>query len=671
MTEKVIIRSPIDPYEQDQLWKGYTQNLSDEDYARFDVIWDAYSKIYSRRREEGGPPQAWQPDQESMERSNLGQFMKTNGFDSYQDLHRWSAENRAIYFSKAIECLKIVFSTPPEEILDSSDGVKNPNWLPGAEFNCVDSCFLADADKVAIISGKENFSHQRVTTYGQLERLVNRVASGLREQGFEAGDAIALYMPMNLECVAAYLGIVRSGCRVVSIADSFSPVELAKRFELGKAKSIITSESYLRGGRPVDLFAKVKEAEISRAIVIPSENSQDLDLREGDIFWDNFLSSKDTFSSQMADAYSMTNILFSSGTTGTPKVIPWNQLTPIKCAADGHFHLDILPEDVVVWPTNIGWMMGPWLIYAALMNRATLALYEGIPTGEGFIHFLQEAGVTVLGVVPSLVHAWRSANNRIDLNGVRVFSSTGEPSSSEDYLWLMSCAKFKAPVIEYCGGTEIGGSYITGTVVQPASPATFTTPSLGIDFVILDEKGRSVEKGQMGEVFLIPPSLGLSQTLLNKDHEKVYYEGCPPGPRGEILRRHGDQMAKLHKGYFKAQGRADDTMNLGGIKVSSLELEDVLNTHPDIYESAAIAYQPLGEGADSLVVFAVTRTATEKDKLIKELSTKIKKELNPLFKIHDLEFSDHLPRTASNKLMRRTLRDQYLKMKNSNSGKNT
>jgi len=662
MTERAVILSPVDPEAQDQLWKNYIQNLTDEDYARFDVIWDAYSKIYAVRREEDGPPQAWRPEQENIDRSNLGQFMEANGFGSYQDLHRWSAENRAAYFGKAIERLNVVFKTQPKEILDLSDGVKNPHWLPGAEFNCVDSCFLAYTNKVAVVSGKESSSHKTMTSYDQLERLVNRVANGLREQGFKAGDAIALYMPMNLECVAAYLGTVRSGCRVVSIADSFSPTELAKRFELGLAKGIITSESYLRGGRTVDLFAKVKQAETRRAIVIPTEGGHDLDLREGDISWDNFLSSKDVFTSHIADAYSMTNILFSSGTTGIPKVIPWNQLTPIKCAVDGHFHLDILPEDVVAWPTNIGWMMGPWLIYAALMNRTTLALYEGIPTGNGFVRFIQDAGVTVLGVVPSLVHAWRSTNDRMDLSGVRVFSSTGEPSNSEDYLWLMSRSRFRAPVIEYCGGTEIGGSYITGTVVQPASPATFTTPSLGIDFVILDEKGRPVDEDQMGEVFLIPPSLGLSQTLLNKDHEKVYYEGCPAGPRGEILRRHGDQMTKLHKGFYKAQGRADDTMNLGGIKVSSLELEDVLNTHPYIYESAAVAYQPLGEGADSLVVFAVSQTVADRDKLMKELSTKIKKELNPLFKIYDLVLTDQLPRTASNKLMRRTLRDRYLKM---------
>ena len=271
MTERAIIRSPVDPEAQDELWKNYTQNLSDKDCARFGLIWDAYSKIYAKRKEEDGPPQAWRPEQENIDRSNLGQFMEANGFGSYQDLHRWSAENRAAYFGKAIERLNVVFKSQPKEILDLSGGVKNPCWLPGAEFNCVDSCFVADPSKIAVVSGKENSPHHTMTTYGQLERLVNRVANGLREHGFKDGDAIALYMPMNLECVAAYLGTVRSGCRVVSIADSFSPVELTKRIELGKAKGIITSESYLRGDRTVDLYAKVKQAKTPRAIVIPTE----------------------------------------------------------------------------------------------------------------------------------------------------------------------------------------------------------------------------------------------------------------------------------------------------------------------------------------------------------------------------------------------------------------
>jgi acetyl-CoA synthetase len=306
-------------------------------------------------------------------------------------------------------------------------------------------------------------------------------------------------------------------------------------------------------------------------------------------------------------------------------------------------------------------MMGPWLIYASLLNDAAMALYEGGPGGFGFTHFVEDARVTMLGLVPSLVRAWRStgATNRADWSRVRVFSSTGEPSNREDYLWLMSRNQYRAPVIEYLGGTEIGGGHITGTVVQPASPSTFTTPSLGLDFVLLDDRGGEVAEGGMGELFLVPPSIGLSQALLNRDHHEVYYAGCPAGPRGEVLRRHGDEFTRLHRGFWRAQGRTDDTMNLGGIKVASLELEQVMDGHEAVYETAAVAVQPGGEGAERLVVFAVVRRDIDRLQLKKELAALLARDLNPLFKVGDLVLVDALPRTASNKLMRRELRARY------------
>ncbi|MFQ5651267.1 MAG: AMP-binding protein [bacterium] len=656
------------PAQQDARWQRFVQQLFDGPEQPFEQHWARFRGIYAGRTEQDGPPLAWQPGKEQLARSNLAVFMKALGFESYAELHRWSVQNRADFWQKVIARLGIRFKKAPGRILEDEHEVKNPCWLPGAELNCVDSCFTANADKPAIISGQETTAKHRAITYGELERLVNQVANGLREHGFEAGAAIALYMPMTVECVAAYLGIVRSGCVVVSIADSFSPTEVSKRLEIANARGIVTVESYVRAGRTIELYEKVKAAAAPTAIVIPAAGAHSgvsEDLRENDLSWAELLSADDGFVSLAADPYCVSNILFSSGTTGTPKAIPWTHLTPIKCAMDGHFHQDIQPQDVVAWPTNIGWMMGPWLIYATFINNATLALYEGAPMGEGFVTFIRQARVAVLGVVPSLVRAWRTSGllQKAEWDKIKVFSSTGEPSNREDYLWLMSRACYRAPVIEYLGGTEIGGGHITGTVVQPASPATFTTPALGIDFVILDEGGSPVVEGEMGELFLIPPAIGLSQELLNKDHETVYYSGCPAGPNGEVVRRHGDQMARLHKGFYRAQGRADDTMNLGGIKVSSLELEEALDTHEAVYESAAVAVQPEGEGQEKLVVFVVLESQLEKEQLKKELGALIARTLNPLFKIHDLVVVDTLPRTASNKLMRRKLRTGYGEMK--------
>jgi acetyl-CoA synthetase len=312
---------------------------------------------------------------------------------------------------------------------------------------------------------------------------------------------------------------VYAGCAVISIADSFSAKEVARRLSIGRAAAIVTMDRFKRSGRTIELYDRVLEANGPRAIVINADPTAPPQLRKGDLQWDDFLSDEGGFVAVTGDPYRVSNVLFSSGTTGEPKAVPWTHLTPIKCAMDGHFHQDIRPGDVVAWPTNVGWMMGPWLIYASMINGGTMALYDGAPTGPGFVRFVEEAGVTVLGVVPSLVRAWRSLEPwPADWSRIRVLSSTGEASNREDYLWLMSRAGYRAPVIEYCGGTEIGGGYITGTVVQPGCPATFNTPALGLDFVILDEQGCPVPEGEAGEVFLVPPSIGLSQTLVNRDH---------------------------------------------------------------------------------------------------------------------------------------------------------
>jgi acetyl-CoA synthetase len=212
------------------------------------------------------------------------------------------------------------------------------------------------------------------------------------------------------------------------------------------------------------------------------------------------------------------------------------------------------------------------------------------------------------------------------------------------------------PVIEYCGGTEIGGGYLSGTVLQPAVPARFTTPTLGLDLAILDDGGS---KSDVGEVFIVPPSIGLSTELINQDHDAVYFTDLPE--IGRPLRRHGDHLRRTPDGHFQALGRVDDTMNLGGIKVSSADLESVLAGIETVVEAAAVASRPAGGGPDRLVVFAVVNTDTDVgiDSLKVSMQQAIKDQLNPLFKIHEVVVVTSLPRTASHKLMRRTLRDEY------------
>lgn len=594
------------------------------------------------------PSTAWQPDENMVAKTNIGGLMESHGFSSFEELHHWSVSDPESFWSEVITDLGIEFSVQPTGVLGSSDPT-NPDWLPHARMNIVGSCLNNDPSSVAIISGG---SHRlETTTLGELSLLVASFAAGLERAGFSAGDSIAIVMPMNKEAVVAYLGIIAAGGIVASIADSFSPEEIAARIEISETRAVVTQSGAMRMGRDMRLYEKCLEADTPMCIVLGGQA-----LRAGDVGWDDFVVPAGPLDAVMSPASAHINILFSSGTTGDPKAIPWAQTSPIKAAMDGRYHQDIHHGDVVAWPTNLGWMMGPWLVFASLLNGATIALYNDAPTTRGFIEFVEDAGVTMLGVVPSIVAAWRASGalRQGDWTTVRTLSSTGEASNADDYRWLMEIAG-EVPVIEYCGGTEIGGAYVTSTVLHPAIPGYFSTPALGLDLVLIDDEGRP---GDAGEVFIVPPSIGLSTELLNRDHDAVYYSDVPD--IGKPLRRHGDQMERIGNGYLRALGRVDDTMNLGGIKISSAELEGALEGLDGVAEVAAVAVPPVQGGPDRLVVFVVvTSDSPDPVALRAGMQQRIRVRLNPFFKIHDVVSIEELPRTSSHKVMRRSLRARY------------
>ena len=333
--------------------------------------------------------------------------------------------------------------------------------------------------------------------------------------------------------------------------------------------------------------------------------------------------------------------------------------------------------------------MGPWLLFQ-LINGATLGIFNGVTSTDAFCQFVEEAKISLVGVIPSLVKAWqaRDATKDCDWSCVRRFSSTGEASDPENYLWLVSRVPGYAPVIEYCGGTEIGGSYLSSTLVQPNVPSMFSTPVLGSQIYLLDSDGNAIDGSEYqpgpngsisGEIALVPPSVGYSTHLLNRDHFDTYYEGMPSGPNGEVLRRHGDEMEMVRNSrhqscssmgvetstpYYRALGRCDDTMNIGGIKVSSVEIERICNMVSEVNETAAIGVAGPHGGPCKLVIYAVLNSGVvnpDKSNLKSSMQNLIKSMLNPLFGISDVVITESLPRTASNKVMRRLLRDEYVK----------
>jgi len=597
----------------------------------------------------------WNPTEEIIKNSNIFKMMQKFGFDNYTNFWKWSISHKETFWKETLQNLNIHLNKNYTSILDISKGVENAEWLKNAKLNIVDSCFQNENNATAIVFQKEGGEIENISQK-ELLNLTNKIANSLLKLGLKKGDKIAIYMPMTVEAVAIYLAGIKAGMPIVTIADSFTPNEIAIRLKITEPKVIFTQNVISRAGKKLPLFKKVVEANAPQAIIL-KVSEETIETRENDVYWSDFLSENKEFESVVQNPEDIITILFSSGTTGEPKAIPWTHTTPIKGASDGYYHHDIQENNVVCWPTNLGWMMGPWLVFATLINKATIALYYGAPMGEEFGKFVQNAKITMLGVIPSFVKYWKSSKcmEKYNWNTIKCFSSTGEVSNPEEMKYLMQLANNK-PVIEYCGGTEIGGGYVTSSIVQPNFASTFSTQALGGNFVLLDENHQ---KSTKGEVFIIPPIMGLSTKLLNRNHFKVYYENTPAF-EGKVLRRHGDQMEELPNGYYQAQGRVDDAMNLGGIKVSSTQIEAVINKLSFVKESAAIAASPKGGGPSFLVVYYVeNKNDFSNEERFNQAKNKIRKELNPLFKLVDLIKMNILPRTASNKVMRRKLRDLY------------
>lgn len=643
---------------------------------------------YGCYKDFGPDPPAWLPDPKNARLTNIGELLEGRGkeflgskyedpISSFSDFQRFSVSDQEVFWKTILEEMNISFSVPPECILRVSPSHQGGQWLPGARTNPAKNCLslrkrtLSD---VAIIWQSEGNDEAPVEkmTWQELRESVWEVAYALESLGLEKGSAIAIDMPMDVNSVVIYLAIVLAGYVVVSIADSFAPSEISTRLILSKAKAIFTQDFIPRGEKKIPLYSRVVDAHSPMAIVIPNRASNlSIELRDGDISWPDFLDRVKDFKGlefvaveQPIDAF--TNILFSSGTTGDPKAIPWSLLTPFKAAADGWCHMDIKKGDVVAWPTNLGWMMGPWLVYASLLNGASIALYNGSPLGSGFAKFVQDAKITMLGVIPSIVRTWKAKNSPdgYDWSTIRCFGSTGEASSVDEYLWLMGRAEYK-PIMEYCGGTEIGGSFVSGSMLQPQSLAAFSTAVMGCSLHILGDDGFPIPSDVpgIGELALGPLMFGASSTLLNADHNEIYFKGMPV-LNGKVLRRHGDVFERTSNGYYHAHGRADDTMNLGGIKVSSLEIERICNAvDENILETAAVGVPPAGGGPEKLVIAVVFKDSDNLEhklvNLMISFNTTLQRKLNPLFKVSSIVPLPSLPRTATNKVMRRVLRQQF------------
>ncbi|MGI0149781.1 MAG: AMP-binding protein, partial [Thermoplasmata archaeon] len=359
------------PDSQVRLWLAFREILESDPAwkSNFRVHVHLYRLAYAGRRTKDGPGPAWVPSPEGIRGSNLGQLLRERGLRSYADLHRWSVEHRDYFWSTMIRRLDIPFRQEPTDLRDPGSDPTHPDWLHGARLNIAEACFRADPEKTAIVYASEASPDLRRMSYRELDRLAARVANGLERLGTVPGDRIALYLPMTAESVAIYLGVILAGRCVVGIADTSAPADFEKRSRIAAAKAVFTVEAYLRDGKQQAIYEKLIAAHGPPAVVLASSPTDRVRLRRrGDLTWDEFLSDREVFEPIPCRPSNPSNILFSSGTTKDPKAIPWTHTTPMKAATDAYLHHDVGPTDVLAWPTSFGWMMGPWLTYASLVN---------------------------------------------------------------------------------------------------------------------------------------------------------------------------------------------------------------------------------------------------------------------------------------------------------------
>jgi acyl-coenzyme A synthetase/AMP-(fatty) acid ligase len=356
-------------------------------------------------------------------------------------------------------------------------------------------------------------------------------------------------------------------------------------------------------------------------------------------------------------------ILYTSGTTGKPKGIAHTHCSfPIKATQDMAFGTDVGRGTRISWITDIGWMMGPWLIYGALINGATICIYDGapdFPAPDRMWEFCAKHKVEILGISPTLVRALATKGDDLpkkhDLSSLRAFASTGEPWNPAPWWWLFEkVGDSKLPIINYSGGTEISGGILMGNPLLPIKPCSFPAPCPGIDAAILDDKGEQVERGKVGELAIRKPWIGMARGFWQEPDRylETYWS------RFENIWVHGDWAMQDADGHWFILGRSDDTLKVAGKRVGPAEVESLLVAHENVGEAAVIGVPDEIKGT-AMVAFCVLRNDKTED-LEKELKQLVTKDMGKPLAPSRIHFVSALPKTRNAKIMRRVIRAAYL-----------
>lgn len=560
---------------------------------------------------------------------------------------------------------------PYSEVLQGD--TSNVKWYVGGKtnisYNCLDTNIAAGkGDRAAIIWEGEP-GDQRTLTYNQLHAQVSRFSNALKGLGVGVGDVVSIYMPMTPELAIAMLACTRIGAIHSVIFAGFSADAIADRNNDASAKIQLTSDGLWRRGKCLPLKETVDKAlekspTVEKCIVL-RRCENDCLMKEGrDYWWHDLVeaASPDCPATPL-DSETSSFILYTSGSTGKPKGIRhttagyniWTKKT-------FQWVFDHRDDDVFWCTADCGWITGhSYIVYGPLSNGATILMYEGAPNHPAenrFWELVEKYKVTILYTAPTAIRAfvkWGDEHiDKHDLSSLRLLGTVGEGINPETWIWYHEkIGNSKCPIVDTWWQTETGGimmSPVPGAIAT--KPGSCTKPLPGVVPVIVDETLKPVDANQGGMLCISQPWPGMLRGIWGdqKRFEEQYWSTFP----GNYLT--GDNARLDNDGYYWIMGRIDDVINVSGHRLSTIEVESSLVSHPNVAECAAVG-RPHDIKGQAIAVFVTIKDAEPTDELRQELRLHVRKEIGALAVPDDIRFTDGVPKTRSGKIMRRLLRD--------------
>lgn len=619
-------------------------------------------------------PIVWEPSPHDIENARLTEFMRAHQIADFDDLMRRSTEDVAWFTDAVLNFLKIEFAQPYSEVVDLSKSIEWPQWCVGGQMNIVHNCLdkyigTETEDATALVFESEGGA-TRSLTYGELHAQVCQATNALRSLGLGRGDAVGIYMPMAPEIVVALLAVAKIGGIILPLFSGYGAEAIVTRLADADAKALFTADGFPRRGKTIEMKSTADKAAEAlptlEHMIVLQHAGLDVSMQASrDHWWHELVAGQPTEAETAPTAAEdVLMVIYTSGTTGTPKgAVHTHCGFPIKAAQDMAFGTDVHAGDLIYWMTDMGWMMGPWLVFGALLLGAGFFIYDGAPDFPGpdrLWALVERHGITQLGLSPTLVRALIAHGDdpvkAHDLSSLRAFASTGEPWNPKPWTWLFEVVgEGLRPIINYSGGTEISGGIVMGNPILPLKAAAFSGPCPGIAADVFNESGQSVTN-EVGELVIKAPWIGMTRGFW-KDPER-YEETYWSRWRGVWV--HGDWAAKDSDGLWYILGRSDDTIKVAGKRLGPAEVESVLVAHPAVVEAGAIGVPDEMKGSQVVVFCVLGDDTAPSDELRAELKQLIVDAMGKPLAPKAVLFVNDLPKTRNAKVMRRMVRAAYL-----------